>query len=341
MAVKSVTNANVAEYVAERKGLGHTVLSPEQVAQLEVKPKVEETKETKGPVVGTTTETVSTSPPPADAKALEAQAEKKERKNSVQERIDELTREKRELEEFAEGEYHGRVQAQRRIDELQSQIQTLEKKEQPKQEERKPRPDRKSYTDQDQYESDLLAWNREQAILDFRKEEEERRKKEDMERLIAEANARRDASLAEARKAFPDFDEKIKDAAKSAEMQRIPAPSKQVEGLLWESDYHAHILYYFATHPEEVKRINALRPAQAALAIGRLETQFAKGESAKADTTSTVTHSGASPPSKAPPPMPSLTGVSTETTWEPSKPQDFKQYKQRRLDEIRRARSRH
>lgn len=336
MAVKSVTNANVAEYVAERKGLGHTVLSPEQVAQLDVKPKVEETKESKGPVVGTTTETVSTAPPPADAKAIEAQAEKKERRNSVQDRIDELTREKKELDEFAEGEYNGRIQAQRRIAELESQIQALQKQAEPKQE-RKPRPDRKSYTDQDKYESDLLAWNREEAVLDFRKEEEERRRKEETDRLVAEANARRESSLEAARKAFTDFDEKIKEAARSAEMKRIPAPSQQVEGLLWESDYHAHILYYFATHPEEVKRINALRPAQAALAIGRLESQFAKTEvQPKEGAPPTIT-----PQTKAPPPMPSLTGVSMETTWEPSKPQDFKQYKQRRLDEQRRARARH
>jgi dTMP kinase len=336
MAIKSVTNANLADYVAEKRALGSDIASHEQAATAEAK-----VKETKGDgvVVGTTTETVSTAPEAPLASEAKP-AEKKDRKNPVQDRIDELTREKKELDEFAAGEYEARLQAQRRIAELESQIKALEKDEQPKVE-RKPRPDRSKYQDAEKYENDLLEWNREQAIADFRAQEEERRRKEEEGRMVAEANARRDASLDAARQAFTDFDEVLQGAIRSVEMKRAEAPSKAVEGLLWESEYHAQILYHFAKNPEEVKRINAMRPAQAALAIGRLETQFAKAQpsgdakpapGAQAPTTTPVT-------SKAPAPMPSLTGASEGTiVTDLAQPMPYKDYKRRRLDELQRSR---
>lgn len=331
MAVKSVTAANLTEYVAERKSLGSDVKSQGDVAQIDANARKTEQKVEGSVVVGTTTETVSTAPePPGDAKEAAA---KQGKKNPVQDRIDELTREKRELEEFAETEYNGRIQSQRRIAELESQITSLQPKvEQPKEE---PEPDPTKYTDQKAFLKDWGEWNRKKAIADFQKEEGERRAKDERDRLIQEGNARREKSLAQARKDLPDFDETIRLGDKER-----PAPPQHVQAILFESEYGAQILYSLVKDPEEAKRIFAMRPAAAALALGRIETRYAKEASKEASTTNAAPQ-GASPTTRAPAPMPSLSGVSTETSWDPSQPQDFKAYKNRRIDEIRRSRARH
>src|SRR6185503_1994512 len=101
--IQSVTNENVAEYVNERKALGSEVKTPEQVKQ-------EDANVAAG---------VKPEPTPPSVKP-------DSKKNSVQDRIDELTREKHELNEFAETEYEARLQAQRRISELEKQIQVTQ-----------------------------------------------------------------------------------------------------------------------------------------------------------------------------------------------------------------------
>lgn len=328
MPVKSVTAANLTEYVAERKSLGSEVKSPAEVATIDANARKTEQKVEGSVVVGTTTETVSTAPEPqGDAKEAAA---KKDKKNPVQDRIDELTREKKELDEFAEGEYTARLQAQRRIAELESQIQSLQPKaEKPKEE---PEPDPSKYTDQKLFLKDWGEWNRKKAIADFQFAEKQRRDKEETDRTVADLNARRERSLTQAKKELPDFDEVIRMADRGG-----PVPPDHVKGVLWESEHGAQILYHLAKNPEEAKRIFALRPAAAALALGRIETQYAKTDSKEEVK---PTNGAQAPPqvTKAPPPMPSLAGASTETSWDPSAPQDYKAYKQRRQDELRRAR---
>lgn len=338
MAIKSVTAANLAEHVADKRSSGANISTHEQVAAMALEANKVTEKPAEGektPVVGTTTETVSTAPEPQGTPGPKPKKED----NAFSERIKELTEQKRELEEFSEGEYTARLQAQRRIQELEGQIAALQPKPPEKAEDTDPAPDPTKYTDQKKYLDDRDAWNRRQAIREFRKEQETEDQKKETQRLIAEANSRREASLAAARKEHSDFDEVIKRAAREVELKAIPAPPPHVEAVLVDSDYSAHILYHFATHPDEAKRIFALRPAKAALELGRLETQFAKGEvkaDPKAETKSAP--QGAPQTSRAPPPMPSLNGGVGDVPHDFTTPQPFQEYKRKRIDEIRRKR---
>ena len=313
--IKSVTNANVAEFVAERKALGEGVKSPAEL---------QGTEPTAIP-----SEHISEAKP-MEAKEAEPEKPKEAKpKNSVQERIDELTRQRKEADEFAETEYELRMQLQRRMAELESQLQSHQPA--PPKVEDEPAPDPAKYTDQQKFLDDWGAWNRKKAISEFKVEEAKRKQEEEKNRILAEANARREASLAAAREAFPDFDEVVKNADRAAAMKKIDAPTPVVSGLLSESDYQAHILRHLILHPEEVTKLNQMRPAQAAIAIGRLENLFAMNGKPVNEPT---------PKPKLPEPMAALgTGGGTAGTFDPSVPQPFTKYKEQRLAEIRRKRA--
>lgn len=352
MAIKSVTSANLTEYVTERKNLGHPVATPEQVAAAEVTAAAKVIAETpnKGDaegsgdskIVAAVTETVSTAPEPqGDRTAAQAQAEKKDKsKNPVQARIDELTREKKELEEFAEGEYTGRVQAQRQIADLEAQIQALKPKEAPKPED--PEPDSAKYTDQAAFLKDWGAWNRKKAISEFQASETQRRAQEESQRVTVELNSRREKSVAAARASLPDFDEVIKTADRTGP---VPPP-ELVKSAIWESEHGAQIMYHLAKNPEEARTIFQMRPGAAIMALGRIEAQYAKGKTpVAAETTAAKVEPAVQEPtivpptSKAPAPMPSLTSGAGDAPIDLSKPIAFKDYKTKRIEEIRRKRA--
>ncbi|MDE2098342.1 MAG: hypothetical protein KGL39_13900 [Patescibacteria group bacterium] len=322
--IKSVTNANVAEYVADRKVLGSE--SKEQLA-LEVNPEVKaEKSEAPVPAVEPKSE------PKAEAKGEPKEGGDKP-KNSVQDRIDELVRQRKELDEFAEGEYQARLQAQHRIAELEQQIQSVQKVVPEVKEDLEPDPG--TFTDQKEFLKAWGDWNRKKAISEFQASERKRREEEERERQIQQANARRQKSLEEARKVLPDFDEVIRAADRSAEAKSIPAPTPIIAGLLAESDYQAHLLYHLAKSPEEMKNLNAMRPAQAALFLGRLETQFAKA-GIPAQAAPTIE----SPKPNLPEPTPALGIGGGNVPVDLNAPMQFADYKRRRLDEIRMKRAR-
>lgn len=285
MAVKSVTRENVAEMVAQKVPEPRT--EPEVKTEGEVKPEAKE-------------------------------PEKEAPKNSVQARIDELTREKKELDEFAQSEYEARLQAQRRISELESQLQTP-KAEEPKP---KPRPDRTKYEDATKYEDDLLAWNREESIRQFREEQA----KEDAKRAEAERNAALNAHKEAAKKAFPDFDEVIASADRT---QQIPESIKPLlSAIAIESEHGVKVLYHLAKNPDEAKAIFKMKPAAALMALGRIEEKFIAGKAEPEPSTPQP------PISRAPPPSTSLNGggggaVITDL----SQPMSYKDYKRQRMSQ--------
>src|SRR5689334_5813097 len=103
MAIQTVTNSNLVEFVEKRQALG---AMPEM-------PPADVAKPDSG-VVATGGETISDAPDPG-------KAEPSAKTNPVQPRINELTRLKKEAEEFAEEEYNKRVMAERRIGELEAE----------------------------------------------------------------------------------------------------------------------------------------------------------------------------------------------------------------------------
>lgn len=267
MAIKSVTNETIAEMVAAQK--------PE--VKVEPEPKVEQGE-------------------PQEAKV----------KKPIQERISELTAQKRELEEFAQSEYEARLQAQRRISELEA---LTPKKEAPEDK----RPDRASYKPEDaeKYENDLLAWNRREAIKEFTAQEQQRRIQEALTTRIQ--NAKTD---------LPDFDEVIERAAKRQE--QFPG---HIQAALIESELGPHLAYHLEKNPADRKRILSMPPASALLALGKLELSIAKPKADEVKVTQ---------PTKPPPeaPMPSLAGAGAVITT-PDKAPDFQTYKRLRLEQMR------
>jgi hypothetical protein len=115
MAIKTVNSANLAEYVAER----NLQKAPDLQTAEQMTEAVNKMADAKSPIVEAkeTKPNVSGAPEPSNE-------EPTAKKNPVQPRIDELTRQKRELEEFAESEYDMRLRAERRIGELETELKT-------------------------------------------------------------------------------------------------------------------------------------------------------------------------------------------------------------------------
>lgn len=271
-------------------------------------------KKVEGPVVAAVEETVSTAPEPTENK----EPQKERKKNSVQDRIDELTREKKELDEFAQTEYESRLQAQRRVKELEEQLKAKE----PVKVEENVRPDRSKYTDPDKYENDLLEWNRKEAIKEVRLEQE--RMAAEQERARSEALLRE--RVEQARKDFEDFD----DVIRRRERSQVAVPM-HIQAAIIESEQGAYLAYRLAKDPELERRIYALKPAKALLELGKLERESeAKATEPEAPKTK--------PPetSRAPAPLSSLKADAGIIPVDTSGPMDFKSYKRQRLQEMRR-----
>lgn len=282
MAIVSVTKENIADMVAARL--------PEQ-------PKPAE-------------------PTKAEAKVEEVKEEPEGKKKPIQERISELTRDKRELEEAWQSEYEARVIAENRLKELGTQ--------KPKEEPKDERPDRTKYKPEEaeKYENDLLAWNRREAIREFQAEQA----KLNAEAAQKAAQERLEALTREARKEIEDFDEVIESADRRKEI--IPA---HVVAAITESDKGPHLAYYLAKNPDEAKRIFGLTPARALLALGKIELNF----TAKTETKPEVKAETKTPVTKAPAPMPSISGGGGEIPKDLTKPMSFREYAAARREEIR------
>lgn len=259
---------------------------------------------------------------PAAAAALET---KEAPKNSVQARIDELTREKKELDELAQSEYEARLQAQRRVAELEARTVQPEPKVEPK-----PRPDRTKYEDPTKYENDLLAWHQEETLRQFR-EEQDRLAREEEERT---ATQRLEEQKEAARKKYSDFDDVISHADKT---MAVPNGMRNMlSAVAAESDHGVEVLYYLAKNRDEAKRIFAMKPAAAIMALGRIEQQFME----KAPNGAELKPTTQPPVSRAPPPLPSLSsGAQGTVIADLSQPMSYKDYKRARLTEIKQRRA--
>jgi hypothetical protein len=328
MAIKTVTAENLAEFAASR---GVT-------AQTETPPAAAEP--TANPVKAEGTETISTAPEPTKGEPPTAAKPK----NSVQARIDELTQEKRELDEFAQNEYEARLQAQSRIKELEQQLQVAKPAEPAKQEPEAPRPDRTKYSDAEKYENDLLEWNRKQALKDFQREDAARREQEAKQVALTAFAGRIEA----AREVIPDYDEVIRAAARRQEV--VP---KHVAFVLEYSDYGPQIGYELAKDRELAKRIFGMNQADAMLELGEIKRKYVSAEKAAKATAAAQTTAGTQPATtqgstqgphtttRAPAPLPPITGGNENVQPDLSQPMPFAEYKRAKLAQQRQRRGRH
>lgn len=311
MAIKTVNSANLAEFVAARQPDITALQTPEQIAEA-VAP-----EEKKDAVVASGEETVSTAPDPG---AQEPTAKKGPK--PVQPRIDELTREKKELEEFAQSEYESRQQAERRIKELEEQVKALapvEAKKEPELVE----PDPAKYTDQATFNKDWKDYQKKVIAQEVTRTLETERMQERERQLNALLTERVEL----ARSALPDFEEVIK----KRDSSQVMVPSHIVAAIR-ESSLGPQLAYHLAKHPAEEARIYRMSPAQALLALGKIEMEYEpkpEAEKPKAEAAKTT------PQTRAPAPITPLKGEGGAIPEDLSGPMSFKDYKQRKLQEMR------
>lgn len=313
MAIQTIDANNLSEYVAERTAKGSEMTTSAQVTE-----KVKGIANAKNPVLATGAETVDSAPDPGSQEPTAKAADKAKAGTdpAVQKRIDQLTREKREAEELFESEYNARLEAERRL-------RDLDKAEKPVVvEDVLKRPSPKDFTDQDTYDAAMEAYEtkREAKLAErIRAEESQRQAMERQNELMK-------ARIDRARESIPDFIQVIE----AADRVKVPVPG-HVQAAIVESDFGPEIAYHLAKNPDEQKRIFALTPAKALLELGKIENTFsAEVKETKATPTVETT--------RAPAPVTSVRSMDAAVSLDTRTATNFQDYKRLRTQEIRKRR---
>lgn len=144
------------------------------------------------------------------------------------------------------------------------------------------RPNEDDFDSYDDYIDAFTDWKVEQAKISLRKEiEQERRDAEEAERREA-AQRSWNEKLVAARERYDDWDEVFSEAGDVT-------ISPEVAEAIQSSDVGPDLLRHLCLHPELTDRLNQVSAIQAALEIGRLESQFQPATTTP--TTSTQTQS--------------------------------------------------
>ena len=189
------------------------------------------------------TEATTTDTPEPEAKK-ETTEEEKPKRNGVQKRINELTREKYEL--------------QQKLEESERQKQKpVEVDNAPK------RDDFDSYEDYIRADAQFVARQEAKKAMEAEREASTRQKTEEEERsLYAQYEARKEA----ARDKYEDFD----DVIYSTDAPVTPSMARAI----MESEVGADVMYYLGNHPEEATRISKLSPVSQLREMGKLELKI-------------------------------------------------------------------
>ena len=321
MAIQTVTSANLAEYVASRPEASK-LTSPQAIADA-VTPKGD--APTPGnPVITAGEEKLEGTPDPG---AQPDPKDKPKKKSSVQERIDELVKERHELDEAFQSEYEQRLRLEGELNAFKSREQKPPEK--PK-DEIGPEPQPESYTDQKLFLKEWGEWQRKTARAEFAAEQAKQRA-EEQQRANEAAMA---VKVAKAKEDFPDFEQVALEASK-----RTPVVPQYIKNSFEASEWGAHIAYVLMKDPAEQRRIFSLPPEAAVMELGVIAKGFA--DKAKPQTsTSNVTPVVTTPePKQAPPPIARLGESAGIAPVDLSQPLEFKDYKPIRMAQLRAQRA--
>lgn len=163
-------------------------------------------------------------------------------------------REKREAEEFAAEQYNLRLAAERRAQELETQIKTP-----PKQEPVKAKPQREDFATDVEYIEALTS----QAVADAleKKAAADAKVAEESRQAFVLETAR--SRIAKAIELVPDFE----DVTASADIEVPP----HVAGYMQESEMFAELGYFLAQNQDVVKALQKMTPAKQLVEIGKIE----------------------------------------------------------------------
>lgn len=207
----------------------------------------------------------------------EEQADPPPRKKSVQERINELTRARRE--------------AERRAEALEARIREIERQQAPPTQKQEPtpapapvtkpaaeaadpeapKPEDYEYGELDpRYITALAVHGANQRFAELRAEEQQRQAEAQAREQQSRMVERVDKMLDAGSKKHDDYYEKVIIGAE----QGVWPLSAELGELILESDVGHDIAYHLATHPEEAHRVNSASPMEQARYFGRLEAKF-------------------------------------------------------------------
>jgi hypothetical protein len=249
--------------------------------------------------------TVEATSEPATEKVDAEQQEggdKPKGKKSAQERITELAAKRNEAEAKADAE-------KRRADELEERIKALESsKAAPV--EQGDKPNRQQYDTEDEYIEALADWKASEAIAKREQQQREAKLKAESDSIDSAFTARLEKAVTE----IEDYKEVVSSAT-------VEIPDFMVMAIK-ESDQGPMLVYYLAQHPDEAKKIAAMRPIQALKQLLQIEKGLSEDDEPAPK---------ASPERKrAPEP---ITPVKGSTTPNPGKPKSFDDYRARRKAE--------
>jgi|SRR5882672_12103319 len=231
--------------------------------------------------------------------------EQKPAKKSPQERIVELAHKRREAEAKADAE-------KQRADALEIKLRAMEAQAQPLED--KARPARANFASDDDYVDALTDWKAEQAIMKRERQQAEARVQAEQAEVAQQWDKRQQQAIA----AIPDYAEIIGNS-------EVVVPPYVHQALL-ESEKGPEIAYYLALHPEEAKKIAALKPLAALKRINSLEADLMEDDEPAPK--ATVAKTEAPKKSKAPEP---ITPIRASTASDPGTASSFEEYRKRRL----------
>jgi hypothetical protein len=143
-------------------------------------------------------------------------------------------------------------------------------------------------------------------------------KRAERERAESQAKTAHETRLAKTRERHGDFDEVVASAIPQVEGVHNPG----IEAAMEASD-SAEVVYYFATHLEEFRRIAQMKPQAAYRATVALDLKLAQSTPEK-------TASAPRQASRAPAPITPVTGATAHTPKSPAEARDYAEYKRLR-----------
>lgn len=239
----------------------------------------------------------------AQAEARPESSDSKERgKNRFQERISELVEKRRAAETEAERVKRENAELRANLEALNARAEQLKDE---------PKPSRSHYANEDDYIDALADWKAQAALAKREQEHAEARLKAHQEQLTETWKRNQEKAKAE-----------IDDYADVIAKSEIMLPG-HIHQAIFESEVGPHLAYYFAKHPDEVKRFASMSATTALRQLGKLEDKLLDDEPDEKPAPTIEK-------SKAPPP---ITPVRDGRALDPGPAKSFDEYRARRRAE--------
>lgn len=254
---------------------------------------------------------------PADAKGSDKPA------NAMQERINELTRLRKEADEFAEGEYNARLRSDEKIKALETEIANL-KAAIPKpadDEAGKPDPAKYAKGEEQKYIEDLSKWTADRAVAKDRAEQERLRNENAATAEQQRINETYNARVSKFKEITPDFAEKIQASADA------PVRPWITEAIKVSKD-GPQLAYHLATNPDVRTELNKLSAYEAVLELGQIAKAL-KDPVVKLDSQRKPVdvQTQASTRTRLPAPITPVSGGEATVDKDPRQPMPYAEYK--------------